>query len=107
MKLWEVSLGLAGMIAALVAANDASAQTREPIVKARIEISLTDPDTNNVWYAYRLSQLSWADAKECERRKGKTGKYNIAAVERYGLVNANGKPPTLKVESIECVNIRE
>ena len=57
MKLWKGSLGLAVMIGALVAANDGPAQTREPIIKARVEISLTDPDTNNVLYAYRLSRL--------------------------------------------------
>ncbi len=107
MKLWKVNLGLAVMIGALVAANDGTAQTREPLVKARADISLTDPDTSNVLYAYRLSRLSWADIKDCERQKGKTGKYNIAAVERYGLLNASGKPPILKIESITCVDIRE
>ncbi len=59
-QLWKVSLGLALMIAALIAANDGSAQTQEPLVKARVDISLTDPDTSNVLYAYRLSRLSWA-----------------------------------------------
>ena len=106
-KLWKVSLGLAAMIGVLAAANDGPAQTREPIMKARIEISLTDPDTSNVMYAYRLSSLSWADIKDCERQKGNTTNYHVAAVERYGLINANGKPPMLKVESIICVNTRE
>ncbi len=45
MKLRKVNLGLAVMIGALVAANDGTAQTREPLVKARVDISLTDPDT--------------------------------------------------------------
>ena len=107
MKLWKVNLGLAVMIGALVAADDGTAQTREPLVKARVDISLTDPDTSNVLYTYRLSRLSWADIKDCERQKGKTGKYNIAAVERYGLLNASGKPPILKIESLTCVDIRE
>ncbi len=107
MKIWKGSLGLAVIIGALVAANDGPAQTREPIIKARVEISLTDPDTNNVLYAYRLSRLSWADIKDCERQKGKTGKYNVAAIGRFGLVNASGKPPILKVESITCLDTRE
>ena len=107
MKLWKGSLGLAVMIGALAAANDGPAQTREPIVKARVEISLTDPDTNNVLYTYFLSRLSWADIKDCERQKGKTGKYGIAAVGRYGLVNAGGKPPILRIDSITCVDTRE
>ena len=107
MNLWKAGLSLAAVIGVLLAANDSSAQSLEPIVKTQIHISLTDPDSGQVWHVQRLSRLSWADIKDCERQKAKTGRFDVSAVEGYGLVNAAGKSPVLKLESITCVNTRK
>ena len=81
MNLWKAGLSLAAVIGVLLAANDSSAQSLEPIVKTQIHISLTDPDSGQVWHVQRLRRLSWADIKDCERQKAKTGRFNVSAVE--------------------------
>ena len=88
----------------VVSAGPAAAQS---IVRAVYRFSLTDPATGASFYANRLSVRSWAKEERCKIDSSKSGGMHADAVRSFGIMNNKGEPLEVKIDSVECVVIRE
>ena len=82
----------------------ASAQT---IVRAIYRVSMIDPATGNVYYTDRESLRSWASEERCENEKSSFSGFHTDRLIKENIVNADGQPLEVKMDSIHCVVIRE
>ncbi|MDJ0944448.1 MAG: hypothetical protein QNJ30_13330 [Kiloniellales bacterium] len=88
----------------VVSAGPASA---EAIIRAVYRFSLTDPDSGASFYANRLSVRSWPKMERCKIDSSKSGGMHTDAVRSFGIMNGNGKPLEVKIDSVDCVLISE
>ncbi len=91
-------------LALITTATISPANSQEKLIRVEFLMSLTDPDTNNSWYAVRVSRITWPTMDTCKTQGQKLIQNHIAAVEGFGLFNRNRKPPVVKVESWHCVD---
>ena len=95
-----LSLFILTVLAGLAAPADA----QEKIYRVQFKLSLTDADENFSWYVIRISRISWGTEKICMDRAKSFINEQIAAVEAFGLINKNNKPPVVKVTSWRCID---
>ena len=87
-----------------VSAGSAHAET---IIRAVYRISLTDPEGGKTYQTDRLSIRSWTSMERCEIDGSKFSGFHTSAVEGFGITTAQGSPLEVKMDSIDCVLIRE
>jgi hypothetical protein len=82
----------------------ASAQS---IVRAVYRVSMTDPASGNVYYVDRESIRSWGSEERCESEKGSFSGFHTNAMSKQKIMNAEGTPLEVRMDSVFCVVIRE
>lgn len=79
------------------------AASAENIINAIYRVSLTDAATGTVYYTDRQSLRSWPTEDSCQREKNAFSGFHKIAVERFDIINAQGKRLTVKVDSSYCI----
>jgi hypothetical protein len=94
-------IGAAVAVSAITSTSIASA---EEVIRAVYHINLTDAASGTTLTTSRLSIRSWPKLDQCETQKSSGGAFHVKAVEGYGIKNSAGKPLSVTLKSVECID---
>ena len=102
----QLLLAVVGSAAALVLpTTGALAQTQFGGI---VTLKLSDPGgASEPWRVQRRLLRTWPRMESCESQKTSFSGFHIGRVEGFGLVTPSGTSPTVEVETVECMTIRE